>query len=305
MHTQAKTRRQRRHDGSSSTPMILAVHAINAASFAPCEASHHRQPDGERAPADEAVAWRGKSRWRGPPFDAVAAVRIARGKNPGLADGEGSSATAPWRRVPLIRASGDWRRSWKQRWRPQFEKFAATALSARSRERTSPSHSPVVWILMRMRRWHITLARRTRVTCEPFWLNTRWRGDAGFMGQPAAIYRLLSLKPGPPAGEESSTPRRVALQNAGVDEAYLARLLPALPTGDSELYSHPSLDQYPNGIRALVSPRVKARSRLDIKLIRYQDCNMAKLIYSIDWLIFEAVGWSAEPRLKADRPSNR
>ena len=62
------------------------------------------------------------------------------------------------------------------------------------------------------------------------------------------------------------------LQNARVDEPYLARLLPRLPEGDSELYSHPSLDEFKNEFDALISPRVREQvDQLGIKLIRYQD----------------------------------
>jgi len=57
-----------------------------------------------------------------------------------------------------------------------------------------------------------------------------------------------------------------------VDETYVLRLLPRLPAGDSELYSHPSLDEFIHELDALVSPRVKAAAQeLGIKLIRYQD----------------------------------
>ena len=62
------------------------------------------------------------------------------------------------------------------------------------------------------------------------------------------------------------------LQNARVDEAYILKLLPELPSGDSELYSHPSLDEFKNEFDALVSPRVKEQiKKLGIELIRYQD----------------------------------
>jgi hypothetical protein len=57
-----------------------------------------------------------------------------------------------------------------------------------------------------------------------------------------------------------------------MDEAFLLRLLPCLPAGDSELYSHPSLDGSCAELDALVSPRVKALvEREQIKLVRYQD----------------------------------
>jgi hypothetical protein len=49
-------------------------------------------------------------------------------------------------------------------------------------------------------------------------------------------------------------------------------LLPELPTGDSELYSHPSLGEFKHEFDALVSPRVKEQiKKLGIELIRYQD----------------------------------
>ena len=62
------------------------------------------------------------------------------------------------------------------------------------------------------------------------------------------------------------------LQNARVDETYVARLLANLPAGDSELYSHPSLEEFEHEFNALISPRVREQVRkLGIKLIRYQD----------------------------------
>jgi len=62
------------------------------------------------------------------------------------------------------------------------------------------------------------------------------------------------------------------LENARVTEEYILKLLGALPGGDSELYSHPSLDEFKNEYDALVSPRVRDSLRArEIELIRYQD----------------------------------
>jgi hypothetical protein len=62
------------------------------------------------------------------------------------------------------------------------------------------------------------------------------------------------------------------LQNARVDEPYVLALIPELPAGDSELYSHPSLDEFKNEFDALISPRVRDQvTRLGVELIRYQD----------------------------------
>ena len=62
------------------------------------------------------------------------------------------------------------------------------------------------------------------------------------------------------------------LEDSRVSEDYLLRLLPVLPTGDSELYSHPSLHEFKHEYDALVSSRVrKAVADEGIELIRYQD----------------------------------
>jgi hypothetical protein len=62
------------------------------------------------------------------------------------------------------------------------------------------------------------------------------------------------------------------LQDARVDEEFVLKLLPELPAGDSELYSHPSLDKFKHELDALVSPRVRDEiKKLGIELIRYQD----------------------------------
>ncbi len=62
------------------------------------------------------------------------------------------------------------------------------------------------------------------------------------------------------------------LQDSRVDEDYLLKLLPELPPGDSELYSHPSLDRFRHEFDALVSPRAREQiQKLGIQLIRYQD----------------------------------
>jgi hypothetical protein len=50
------------------------------------------------------------------------------------------------------------------------------------------------------------------------------------------------------------------------------KLLPRLPAGDSELYSHPSLDQFKREFDALINPDIRnLPERLGIRLIRYQD----------------------------------
>jgi len=91
----------------------------------------------------------------------------------------------------------------------------------------------------------------------------------------AAIYEWLSRRARQPLQQHGIRHTQITfglLQNARVDEEYVLKLLPELPPGDSELYSHPSLDEFKHEFEALVSPRVKERvEKLGIELIRYQD----------------------------------
>jgi len=117
---------------------------------------------------------------------------------------------------------------------------------------------------------HLRLTRdslsRSRQTTRGQWL---------YRLSHAAIYAWLSRRALAPLRERGIKHAQFTfglLQNARVDEASLLKLLPLLPPGDSELYSHPSLDNFTHEFNALVSPRVKeSLSQLDIGLIRYQD----------------------------------
>lgn len=90
----------------------------------------------------------------------------------------------------------------------------------------------------------------------------------------AAIYEWLSNRARKPLRQRGIKHAQITfglLQNARVDEEYVLTLLPELPPGDSELYSHPSLDEFKHEFDALVSPRVKELvNKLGIELIRYQ-----------------------------------
>ncbi len=91
----------------------------------------------------------------------------------------------------------------------------------------------------------------------------------------AVIFTLLSAYARPRLNRTSLRhTHRVfgLLRNGRVDEAYLMRLLPRLPAGDSELYAHPSLTDFRDEFEALISPRVKALvAREAIRLVRYRD----------------------------------
>ncbi len=91
----------------------------------------------------------------------------------------------------------------------------------------------------------------------------------------AAIFEFLSKRARKPLRQRGIRHAQITfglLQNARVDEDYILKLLPDLPPGDSELYSHPSLDKFPHEFAALVSPRVRERvKQTGTELIRYQD----------------------------------
>jgi hopanoid biosynthesis associated protein HpnK len=91
----------------------------------------------------------------------------------------------------------------------------------------------------------------------------------------AAIFEMLSRRARKTLEQKKIRHAQITfglLQNARVNEDYILKLLPELPPGDSELYSHPSLDEFKHEFDALVSPRVKEQiKKLGIELIRYQD----------------------------------
>jgi hopanoid biosynthesis associated protein HpnK len=158
----------------------------------------------------------------------------------------------------------------------QVRKFHGTGLSLDHINGHLNLHlHPVVFgILMdNAERWGI---RAMRLTDDRFFLNARLAsGQWAYRVSHAVIYRLLSARARGALARKNI--RHTAsvfglLQNAHVDTAYVEKLLPQLPPGDSELYSHPSLDDFKNELDALVSPTVRCLpQQLGIRLIRYQD----------------------------------
>lgn len=115
-----------------------------------------------------------------------------------------------------------------------------------------------------------------RLTHEPPFINIRNIPGRRFRNlSHALIYLVLSRRARPGFVRDGIRyPRSVfgLMQNHAVDEAYVTRLLPVLPAGDSELYSHPSMDTFRHEFEALASARVRdLAQRLGIQLIRYQD----------------------------------
>jgi hopanoid biosynthesis associated protein HpnK len=158
----------------------------------------------------------------------------------------------------------------------QFEKFHATGLPLDHVNGHLHLHMhPAIFSILveNAERFGI---RRMRLTNDRFFLNARIAsGEWIYRIGHTIIFKFLS------AWERSTFKRKKfahtdivfgLLQNARVDEDYVTKLLPELPSGVSELYSHPSLDEFKNEYDALVSPKTMALVReLGIELIRYGD----------------------------------
>ena len=118
--------------------------------------------------------------------------------------------------------------------------------------------------------------QRMRLTREPFWMDVPLaRRRRLYRASHAAIFFVLSWQAQSRFRRHNIRhTQRVfgLLENDRVDESYVLKLLDVLPAGDSELYSHPSLDKFKHEFDALVSPRVKSViAAQGIQLIRYQD----------------------------------
>ena len=158
----------------------------------------------------------------------------------------------------------------------QFQKFRATRLPLDHVNSHLHLHlHPTVFHILMADAGQLGI-KRLRLTFDPFLLNLRVAsGHLAHRALHAAIFHSLSYRARPAMsrlGIRHTDAVFGLLQNARVDEAYLTRLLPHLHAGDSELYSHPSLDEFKNEFDALISPRVQEQVKnLGIKLIRYQD----------------------------------
>jgi hopanoid biosynthesis associated protein HpnK len=158
----------------------------------------------------------------------------------------------------------------------QFEKFRATGLRLDHVNGHLHLHlHPAVFRLLMEDAAQLGI-ERLRLTFDPFRLNLRLAsGHLLYRTAHAAIFHWLAARARPVVRQRGLRHTQAVfglLQNARVDEGYVTRLLPSLPAGDSELYSHPSLDEGEHEFNALISPRVREQVRsLGIKLIRYQD----------------------------------
>ena len=160
--------------------------------------------------------------------------------------------------------------------RAQLDRFMASGLTLDhvNSHHHLHMHPSVVGILLECLREAKIV--HVRLTCEPLWINIRNIAGRRFRHLThALIYVLLAARARPAFRKEHIRhPQFIfgLMQNHAVDEAYLKQLLPALPKGDSEVYSHPSIDVFRHEFDALVSPRVmELVQKLGIELVRYQD----------------------------------
>jgi hopanoid biosynthesis associated protein HpnK len=158
----------------------------------------------------------------------------------------------------------------------QFDKFARTGLAfdhvnGHLHFHLHPAVFPLV--LEEMKKRHF---KAFRLTHDP--LAIEWplgRGRWCYRLSHALIFGALSRRARPILRREGIAHTANIfglLENGRISENYVLKLLSILPLGDSELYSHPSLNEFRHELDALVSPRVqRAVAAEGIQLIRYQD----------------------------------
>jgi len=195
---------------------------------------------------------------------------------PGLVDGGGSFTNSPSGAGFRYFFRRSLRAALRKEIHAQFEKFRQTGLRLDHLNGHLHLHlHPTIFGIL-MEDASVLGIERMRLTRDPFWLNARLAGgNWWYRLVHTAIYHPLSARAQGELRRRGIRHTSVVfglLQNARVDEPYLLKLLPVLAPGDSELYSHPSLDEFKNEFDALMSPRVRDLvDQLQIQLIRYQD----------------------------------
>jgi chitin disaccharide deacetylase len=201
---------------------------------------------------------------------------LAPSRIPGLVNDRGEFSNDPVRAGFRYFFRRDLREQLRQEIHAQFRRFRDTGLTLDHVNGHLHLHlHPVVFRIL-MEDAEALGIRRMRLTREPFWLDAHLAaGRRLYRSSHAMIYCCLSgFARADFRRRNIRHTRRVfgLLQNSRVDEAYVLKLLRVLPPGDSELYSHPSLDNCRHELDALISPRVKDQiDTLGIQRIRYQD----------------------------------
>jgi hopanoid biosynthesis associated protein HpnK len=197
-------------------------------------------------------------------------------KIPGLVNAQGEFSHSPVGVGLNYFFKGSLREQLRAEIHAQFEKFHATGLTLDHVNGHLHLHlHPLVFeILMEdadaLRITHLRLTRDCLARSRRM-----SRGHLFYKISHAAIFEFLSHRARKILAAKKIRHAQITfglLQDSRVDENYILQLLPELPPGDSELYSHPSLDKFRHEFDALISPRVKAEIKnLGIELIRYQD----------------------------------
>jgi hopanoid biosynthesis associated protein HpnK len=195
---------------------------------------------------------------------------------PGLVDERGEFSNDPVKVGMRYFFRRELREQLRKEIHAQFARFRATGLTLDHVNGHLHLHlHPVVFSILMEDAEKLGI-ERMRLTRDPFWTDAPLAsGQRLYRASHAVIYSILSGR-----ARRQMAKRRIRhaqrvfglLQNARVDESYILKLLPVLPAGESELYSHPSLDKFKHEFDGLVSARVKDRIHsLGISLIRYQD----------------------------------
>jgi chitin disaccharide deacetylase len=160
--------------------------------------------------------------------------------------------------------------------RAQFEKFHSTGLPLDHVNGHLHLHLHPVIFKMLMEDAETLGIRHFRFTRDCLARSRRMSGGhLIYKISHTVIYDCLSGRAREPLRQRGIRHAQITfglLQDSRVDDEYILKLLPELPPGDSELYSHPSLDRFKHEFDALISPRVREQvQKLGIQLIRYND----------------------------------
>lgn len=195
---------------------------------------------------------------------------------PGLVDEQGNFSNAPAATGARYFFRRELRAQLRAEIHAQFARFRATGLKLDHVNGHLHMHlHPVVFSILMEDAAELGITH-LRLTREPFWMDVPLAaGNRLYRATHAIIYLCLAWNA---RGRLRRSNIRHTdcvfglLQNARVGEPYVSKLLPRLSAGDSELYSHPSLEEFRHEFDALVSPQVKAMVAVEkIQLIRYQD----------------------------------
>ena len=237
--------------------------------------SHHRQPDGER------TGLRGSRGPRPRESDAGRGTASDPALRPfGLAARADSRAGERARRIQrttrpapgsAISSSAVCASSCAREIHAQFEKFRATGLPLDHVNGHLHLHlHPTVFRILMEDAGQLGI-KRLRLTFDPFRLNLRaGLRPSGLSRAPrrhlSSAFRARPARAGAARHPAHRTPSSACCRTRAWTKTYVSRLLPQLPAGDSELYSHPSLDEFKNEFDALISPRVREQ----VKTARHQ-----------------------------------